>query len=150
LVCRKKFAVIVTPFQAPCKPAAYANICSCRRGSPYAHFRRAIERRHLLSAETAALELPQPLNLGDALALLLLIAEFDPDRYSRAAARWHGRFVVECGVSLEDATLALAALTSIGSSDAALNVLAELAARYRVANIGAALRRFRIASNSSG
>jgi hypothetical protein len=113
------------------------------KGSPHAHFQRAIERRHLLSAETAARELPQPLNLGDAFAFLLLIAEFDPDRYGRAAARWHGRFVVECGVSLEDATLALAALTSIGSSEAALNVLAELGARYRVANIGAALRRFR-------
>jgi hypothetical protein len=120
------------------------------KGSPYPHFQRAIERRHLLSAETAARELPQPLNLGDALALLLLIAEFDPDRYGRAAARWHGRFVVEPGASLEDATLALAALTSIRSSPAAVDVLAELGARYRVGKMEAALRRFRTASSSSG
>jgi len=110
------------------------------KGSPHAHFQRAIERRHLLSAETAARHLPKPLSLADALALLLLIAEQDPPRYGRAAARWHGRFVVECGVDSEDAELALAALASIGTTHAAIAVFAELGSRYRVPNIGAVLR----------
>jgi hypothetical protein len=77
------------------------------KGSPHAHFQRAIERRHLLSAETAARELLQPLNLSDA-------------------------------------------LTSIGSSSAAVEVFAELGARYRVAKMETASRPFRTASCSSG
>lgn len=77
------------------------------------------------------------------LALLLLIADQDPARYGRAAARWHGRFVTEHRVGLEDATLALAALTAIRWNRAAVDVLAELGTRYRVANIDATLRRSR-------
>jgi hypothetical protein len=50
------------------------------KGSPHAHFQRSIERGNLRSAETAARELPQPLSLANALALLLLIAEKDPRR----------------------------------------------------------------------
>jgi hypothetical protein len=113
------------------------------KGSARAHFQRAIERKHLLSAETAARGLPKPVTLADALSLLLLIAEQDPPRYGRAAARWHGRFVLEHNVGLEDAILALVALASIRSSSAAIEVLAELGTRYRVANIEGALRRFR-------
>jgi hypothetical protein len=94
------------------------------KGSPHAHFQRSIERGHLLSAETAARHLPRPIALADALALLLLIA-VEP-RYSRAAARWHGRFVVECGLSLEDDALALAALSAVRFSPAALELLEEL------------------------
>jgi hypothetical protein len=120
------------------------------KGSPHAHFQRAVENRHLLAAETAARDLPRPLNLADALSLLLLIAEFDPARYGRAAARWHGRFVVECGVSFEDATLVLAALATICSSPTAVDVLSQVGARYRVTNLEGALRRFRAASRSSG
>jgi hypothetical protein len=116
------------------------------KGSLHAHFQRSIERGHLLSAETAARQLPKPIALADALALLLLIAVEDPARYSRAAARWHGRFVVECGLSLEDDALALAALSAVRFSSAALVVLAELGSRYRIANIEGALRRFRATS----
>src|SRR6187431_2160334 len=100
------------------------------KGSPHAHFQRAIERGHLLSAETAARGLPKPIALADALALLLLIAEQDPARYGRAAARWHGRFVVECGVDLEDARLAIEAIAAIRTTRAAGAVLAELGSRY--------------------
>jgi hypothetical protein len=35
------------------------------------------------------------LTLADALSLLVLIAAQDPDRFSRAAAWWHGRFALE-------------------------------------------------------
>ena len=116
------------------------------RGSPHAHFQRSIERGHLLSAETAARGLPKPIALADALALLLLIAVEEPARYSRAAARWHGRFVVECGLGLEDDALALAALSAVRFSPAALDLLEELGTRYRVANVDGALRPFRAAA----
>jgi hypothetical protein len=118
------------------------------KGSPHAHFQRAIYHGHLLSAETAARGLPKPIALADALALLLLIALEDPPRYSRAAARWHGRFVVECGLNLEDDALALAALSAIRFNPAAFEMLAELGMRYRVTNIEGTLRRFRTASRS--
>jgi hypothetical protein len=117
------------------------------RGSPHAHFQRSIERGHLLSAETAARQLPKPIALADALALLLLIAVEEPARYSRAAARWHGRFVVECGLGLEDDALALAALSAVRFSPAALDLLEELGTRYRVANVEGALRAFRAVSS---
>jgi hypothetical protein len=94
--------------------------------------------------------LPIPISLADALALLFLMAEQDPARYGRAAARWHGRFVVECGLGLEDDALALAALSSIRFSPAALELLAKLGSRYRVATIEGVLRRFQAASRSSG
>ena len=90
---------------------------------------------------------PKPIALADALALLLLIAVEDPPRYSRAAARWHGRFVVECGLSLEDDALALAALSAVRFSPAALELLEELGTRYRVANVEGALRPFRAVSS---
>jgi len=116
------------------------------KGSPHAHFQRAIERGHLLSAETAARHLRKPIALADALALLLLIAVEDPARYSRAAARWHGRFVIDCGLSLEDDALALAALSAVRFSPAALELLEELGTRYRVADVEGALRPFRAVS----
>ena len=57
------------------------------QGSAHGRFQRATERRSLFHAELAARELQQ-LNVADALALALLIAEADPDRWPRAAARW--------------------------------------------------------------
>ncbi len=62
---------------------------------------------------------------------------------------WHGRFVVECGLSLEDDALALAALSAVRFSPAAVEMLAELGTRYRVANIEGAMRRFRADSRLS-
>jgi hypothetical protein len=58
--------------------------------------------------------------------------------------------VVESGLSLEDDALALAALSAVRFSPAAVEMLAELGARYRVADIEGALRRSRAASRSSG
>jgi hypothetical protein len=54
------------------------------------------------------------LNLGGALELALLIADEDPDRWPRAAVRWHARFVQEAkGIGLEEAELALAAVRAL-------------------------------------
>ena len=57
--------------------------------------------------------------------------------------------MIECRLSLEDDALALAALSAVRFSPAALEMLAELGSRYRVANIEGVLRRFWAASRSS-
>jgi hypothetical protein len=54
------------------------------------------------------------LSLGNALALCVVLAERDPDRYRRAAPRWLARFVdEEANVSLEEAQLIAAALSAL-------------------------------------
>ena len=55
--------------------------------------------------------------------------------------------MVECGLSLEDDALALAALSAVRFSPAALELLEELGTRYRVANVEGALRPFRAVSS---
>lgn len=121
---------------------------TCVRGSKgiaaRAHFQRAIERGHLLSAETAARALPKPLTLSDALALLLLIAHEDPRRYSRAAARWLGRSSSSAGSAWRTRPLHSRRCPRSGCP-AALEMLAELGNRYGVPNIEGVLRRFHAA-----
>src|SRR2546423_11895234 len=83
------------------------------KGTAHGRFQRAIQRRHLFHAELAARELGQ-LSLTDALALCLLIAEREPARWPRAAARWHARFVLEArGIGLKESAMALQALTGL-------------------------------------
>jgi hypothetical protein len=62
------------------------------QGTAHGRFQRAIQRRHLLAAETAARELGG-LNLTEALDLILLMRETDRWRYERAAIRWLERFI---------------------------------------------------------
>jgi hypothetical protein len=69
-----------------------ANVCSLAfrmtsDGRPYAHFRRALDARSVMQAETAARELGR-LRLLDALDYLTLVAAEAPDRYDRAARKW--------------------------------------------------------------
>jgi hypothetical protein len=67
------------------------------------------------------------LNLGDALALCVVMAERDPARYSRAATRWLSRFADEAtDVSLEEIQLVTAALAALPRArELALPVLRE-------------------------
>jgi hypothetical protein len=54
------------------------------------------------------------LGLGDALALCMVLADRDPTRYPRAAARWVARFALEASdVSLEETQLVTAALAAL-------------------------------------
>ena len=95
-----------------------------------AEFARACERGNYALATALARQL-RPLSVVEALALLPLIAEHDPDRYDAAAVRWHARFVRERqGVDLARSSLALAALEVLrGSARAeALRVLRALVA----------------------
>jgi hypothetical protein len=64
------------------------------QGSAYMRFRRALDRGNATEALSAASEL-QFVSLAEALELTLLLADKQPDRYERAAFRWHVRFVSE-------------------------------------------------------
>jgi hypothetical protein len=59
----------------------------------------------------------RPLSLLQALDLLPLIAEHEPEKYEAAAVRWHARWEFEGGrVDLPAASLALSALRSLTGS----------------------------------
>jgi hypothetical protein len=63
------------------------------QGSPYGRFRRALDNQNAMAALSAAAELPT-VGLVDALELVLLLRDKAPEKYGRAALRWHGRY---CG-----------------------------------------------------
>jgi hypothetical protein len=101
------------------------------QGSPYARFRRAIERDNVITAEAAARELGW-LSLPDALAYCLLLLGRDPARYRRAALRWHARWEKEVEqATFVESQLALASLAALGSvpDEKALKLLQALAER---------------------
>jgi hypothetical protein len=103
------------------------------QGSPYARFRRALDNRSLTNALAAAAEL-KPLGLTDSLELLLLLRDKNPQRFGRAALRWHGRYCRETGsVQLDEglAVLALLAVMQGPHSKPAASALAELLSRRR-------------------
>ena len=52
----------------------------------------------------------QHVGVAEALELCLLLRDKAPERYPRAALRWHGRLCPEVDVSLEEAQAILAAL----------------------------------------
>jgi len=77
-------------------------------------FRRALQGGSATLALGAAAELGGHLNLDDALALTLLLAAHEPSRFSRAAARWVGRYCVEQPrVELAEAQLLLSLLAAL-------------------------------------
>jgi hypothetical protein len=77
------------------------------KGSPYAHFGRALETRKLSIVLAAAAEL-QHVQLDDALEIVILLAAENDPRFDRAAARWVGRLLAETPLGLTDARWALA------------------------------------------
>jgi hypothetical protein len=86
-----------------------------------AAFQRALKRRNVLMALTAAKDLPQ-LGFADALELTILVARKDPRRHTRVAARWLLRLLEEDPhATIDEAVLAassLAALTGVGHEEA--------------------------------
>jgi hypothetical protein len=83
------------------------------QGSPYGRFRRALDRRQPTAALSAAAEL-RHVALTDALELLLLLRDSHPDRYPRAALRWHARYCREIpGVTLTEAAAILTLLAAL-------------------------------------
>ena len=95
-----------------------ANIRSMQSAaSAHAQFRRALDRGNLLSALSAARDMPH-VGLAEALELTVLIREKEPERFGRAAARWAARWASELpSVDLSEAQLVQAALASLASED---------------------------------
>jgi hypothetical protein len=71
--------------------------------------RRALDRQNLTEVLSSASEL-EHVGLAEALELCLLLRDKEPERYPRAALRWHGRVCREVDVSLDEAQAILAAL----------------------------------------
>jgi hypothetical protein len=75
---------------------------------------------------SAAAELPR-LDLGEALEVLLLMADQTPERYDRAAARWLGRLALERpATTLAELRLAAAACELLPRCPEAVGVLRAL------------------------
>jgi hypothetical protein len=105
-------------------------------------------RGQLFHAELAARELGH-LSVADALSLALLIAENEPTRWPRAAARWHARFVLEAkGIGLNDSSLALAALAALPTEhrDIAAQTLGQLARSLGLTSVADRLEGARLES----
>jgi flavin reductase (DIM6/NTAB) family NADH-FMN oxidoreductase RutF len=94
-------------------------------------FRRALDRGNVTEALSAASEL-QFVSLAEALEVTLLLAENQPERYERAAVRWHVRFVQEVPhVDLRESLAVLSLLATIPTNRLAATALAELLSRRR-------------------
>jgi hypothetical protein len=135
----------------PERPSPQRQIVMTSQGSAYGRFQRAIRRRQLFHAELAARELGH-LSLSDALALALLIAEAEPQRWPRAAARWHARFVLEAqGIGLDESALAFAAVAALAGKHRALaaQTLQQLARSRGLASIEDAIERARLETRPS-
>jgi hypothetical protein len=93
-------------------------------------FRRALDRRNVTDALSAASELPH-VGLNEALELCLLLREKAPQTFPRAALRWHGRLCREVDMSLEEARTVLGALVLLADERKrnAAFALAELLSR---------------------
>src|SRR5207247_1900177 len=84
------------------------------QGHPRTVFRRALERGNLLLAETTAREIGH-VGLGEALELTALIAQHDPRRSGRAAARWLRRFLeAEAATTIDEVSLVVGCLGALG------------------------------------
>src|SRR3954469_18407741 len=101
------------------------------QGSAFMRFRRALDRGNVTEALSAASEL-QFVGLAEALELTLLLVDREPEKYERAAARWHLRFAEEVPhVDLRESLAVLALLVAIPANRLAASALAELISRRR-------------------
>jgi len=101
------------------------------QGSPYARFRRAVERGNVIEAESAAREL-HTMSLADALDYCDLLAQREPAKYERAALRWHSRLEREyAGLTFAQSLMALSALQALTGPErgTSLAILRHLAKR---------------------
>jgi hypothetical protein len=87
-----------------------------------------------------AAELPH-VELGDALALVLLALDHDAPRFDKAAVRWHSRLCREAPLTLSEAALSLGAIGALSgpSREAAADALLGLAERPGLRDVAAAL-----------
>jgi hypothetical protein len=87
------------------------------QGSASGRFNRAIAQRNLFAAEIVLREMRDP-SLLVALEYVVLLADVRPDKFDRAAIRWHGRLELETStLTLAESQLALAALGALRAGD---------------------------------
>jgi hypothetical protein len=80
-------------------------------------FERAIATGRPSIVLAAAHELPKPIQLRDALRIVLVLATNEPERYPAAAARFGSRLITERRLSITEAQLALAALSTLAGPE---------------------------------
>lgn len=101
------------------------------QGSAYTRFRWALDSGNVDEALSAASELGF-VGLAEALELTLLLADKQPQKYDRAAARWHTRFLQEVpNLDLREQIAVLGLLAAIPANRLAAAALAELLSRRR-------------------
>ena len=88
-------------------------------GSAVARFERALAIGRPSIVIAAANELPRPVQLKDAVRILLVLATGEPERFPTAAARFGSRLISEHRLDISEAQLAFAALATLTSSDPA-------------------------------
>jgi hypothetical protein len=83
------------------------------QGSPHTRLKLALRGKSILNIDAAARECGR-LGLPEALAVSLAFLKAEqPERYKRAAVRWHARYVLEVKPSAEESTLVASALTAM-------------------------------------
>jgi hypothetical protein len=82
------------------------------KGRPGSWLTDALQRGDLATALGEASEISN-LNLGDALALVVLMAARRHATFDRAAARWVGRLVLEHRLTLDELRVAVAAVAEL-------------------------------------
>ena len=105
------------------------------KGRPGSWLRRALESGNLASAISEAADLPA-LNLGDALAIVLLMAEQEHPSFDRAAAKWVARLGVERRVGLDELSVVLEAVRLLPyHPEHARSCLVSVCARHGLAEV---------------
>ena len=117
----------VRGFVIPAEPCEHVFLTA--QGSACMRSRRALDRGNATEALSAASEL-QFVGLAEALEVTLLLADAEPEKYERAAARWHLRFAQEVPhVDLRESLAVLSLLAAIPANRLAAAALAELLSR---------------------
>jgi hypothetical protein len=83
------------------------------------HRALANPRASAMQIRAIVAELPGPVALEDALAILLALVDREPETFPGAAVRWGGRLLLDRRLLLVDAQLTLAALVALPGSGSA-------------------------------
>jgi hypothetical protein len=114
------------------------------QGSDFGRFRRALDSGNLTVALVEARQL-QHVGLGEALELVLLIRDQQPEKFTRAALRWHSRyFCDQRDVDLTEAQAVLGLLAGLQGRrpKPAAEALASLVHRRGLRQTSEALMRW--------
>jgi hypothetical protein len=106
----------------------------------HGRFRRALDKGNVLGALSAPLSLSRS-DSPEALELVLLLRDQAPEKYGRAALRWHGRYCREVrDVTLEEAQAVLATLALLPTvRERGASALSDLLYRRGLERAGEAL-----------